>query len=138
MEIKMNGIDKSGESFFMTNDAILFFSGEFTEFSFRFEQGMYETQIHYNDVRMGAIASQITSDTVYSDADQKKHQSSASQAFVPGEFSAQMVSNAENVSILWGQHVICYMQLLFGFGMYFWLVKSIGAIRICLSGFWYV
>ena len=45
--------------------------------------------IHYDDVRMGAIASQITSprivySTVYSDADQRKHQSSASLAFVWG------------------------------------------------------
>ena len=44
---------------------------------------------HYNDVIMGAIASQITSLTfvcpiVYSDADQRKHQSSASLAFVRG------------------------------------------------------
>ena len=41
---------------------------------------------HYNDVIMGAIASQFTSlmivySTVYSDADQRKHQSSASLAF---------------------------------------------------------
>ena len=44
---------------------------------------------HYNDVIMGTIASQITSLTivysiVYSDADQTKHQSSASLAFVRG------------------------------------------------------
>ena len=44
---------------------------------------------HYNDVIMGAIASQITSltivfSTVYSDADQRKYQSSASLAFVRG------------------------------------------------------
>ena len=44
---------------------------------------------HYNDVIMGAIASQFTSltivySTVYSDADQRKHQSSASLAFVRG------------------------------------------------------
>ena len=44
---------------------------------------------HYNDAIMGAIASQITSltivySTVYSDADQRKHQSSASLAFVWG------------------------------------------------------
>ena len=44
---------------------------------------------HYNDVIMGAIASQITSltivySTVYSDAVQRKHQSSASLAFVRG------------------------------------------------------
>ena len=44
---------------------------------------------HYCDVIMGAIASQITSLTivysaVYSEADQRKHQSSASPAFVRG------------------------------------------------------
>ena len=43
--------------------------------------------LHYRDVIMTAIASQITSltivySTVYSDADQRKHQSSASLAFV--------------------------------------------------------
>ena len=43
----------------------------------------------YNDAIMGAVASQITSLTiiysiVYSDADQRKHQSSASLAFVRG------------------------------------------------------
>ena len=44
---------------------------------------------HYNDVIMGAIASQITSLTIvysidYSDGDQRKHKSSASLAFVQG------------------------------------------------------
>ena len=44
---------------------------------------------HYSDVIMGMIASQITSltivySTIYSDADQRKHQSSASLAFVRG------------------------------------------------------
>ena len=40
---------------------------------------------HYNDVIIGAIVSQITSLTiVYSDADQRKHQSSASLTFVRG------------------------------------------------------
>ena len=61
---------------------------------------------------MITIASQITSLTidyssVYSGADQRKHQSSASLAFVrgiPGEFPAQMASNAENVSIWWRHH----------------------------------
>ena len=47
------------------------------------------TKKHYNDVIMGAIESRITSlrivyPTVYSDADQRKHQSSASLAFVWG------------------------------------------------------
>ena len=67
---------------------------------------------HYNDAIMGAIASQITSltivySTVYSGADQRKHESSASLAFVrgihrgpvTGEFPAQMASNAENIFI---------------------------------------
>ena len=45
--------------------------------------------LHYYDVVMGAIASQITSltivySTVYSGADQRKHQSSMSLAFVRG------------------------------------------------------
>ena len=45
--------------------------------------------LHYTDVIMDEIASQITSltivySTVYSDADQRKHQSSASLAFVRG------------------------------------------------------
>ena len=45
--------------------------------------------VHYGDVIMGTIASQITSltivySTVYSDADQRKYQSSASLAFVRG------------------------------------------------------
>ena len=65
---------------------------------------------------MGAIASQITSltivySTVYSDADQRKHQISASLAFVragnspgTGEFPAQIASIAENVSIWWRHH----------------------------------
>ena len=44
---------------------------------------------HYSDVRMGTIASQINSlaivySAVYSGADQRKHQSSASLAFVRG------------------------------------------------------
>ena len=44
---------------------------------------------HYNDVLMSAMASQITSftivySTVYSDADQRQHQSSASLALVRG------------------------------------------------------
>ena len=44
---------------------------------------------HYSDVKMGTIASQITDvlivySTVCSDADQRKHQSSASLAFVRG------------------------------------------------------
>ena len=50
---------------------------------------MRQSRVHYGDVIMGAIASQITSliivySTVYSDADLRKHQSSASLGFVWG------------------------------------------------------
>ena len=52
---------------------------------------------HHNDVIMGAIASQITGltivySTVYSDADQRKHQSSVSLAFVRGIYWAPVNS----------------------------------------------
>ena len=52
--------------------------------------GSHQTsKLHYNDVIKGKIASQIISlaivySTVYSDADQRKHQSSAPLAFVRG------------------------------------------------------
>ena len=62
---------------------------------------------------MGPVASQITSltivySTVYSDADQRKHQSSASLAFV-----WQMASNAEIVSIWWRHHDERCKQMLY-------------------------
>ena len=55
------------------------------------------TVCHYSAVIMGAIASQITSltivySTVNSDADQRKHQSSASLAFVRGIHRRRMNS----------------------------------------------
>ena len=72
----------------------------FTKRSFRGDSVLYRLlpdhrlnkqvpYFHYDDVRMGAIASQITSlmivySIVYSDVDQRKHQSSASLAFVWG------------------------------------------------------
>ena len=66
---------------------------------------------------MGAIASQIASlaivySTFYSDADQRKHQSSASLAAVTREFPAQMASNAENVSIWWRHHAVPQYALI--------------------------
>ena len=56
------------------------------EFVTTWQSVMEQQQCHYNGVRMGAVASLITSLTivysiVYSDADQRKHQSSASLAF---------------------------------------------------------
>ena len=65
----------------------------------------WSSRMHYNDVIMGAMASQITNLTivysiVYAVADQRKHQRSASLDFVreftgAGAFHAQMASNAE-------------------------------------------
>ena len=68
---------------------------------------------HYDDIIMRVMASQIISlmivySTVYSGADQRKHQSSTSLAFVRGihrSFPAQMASNAENISIWWRHHM---------------------------------
>ena len=55
---------------------------------------------HYGDVKMGSIASQITSltivySTVYSDADQRKHQSSASLAFARGIYRYRWIPRTE-------------------------------------------
>ena len=63
--------------------------------------------VHYSDVIMSAMASQITGasivcSTICSGVD-KKHQSSASLGNPPvtGGFSSQTASHAENVSISW-------------------------------------
>ena len=58
---------------------------------------------------MGTMAFHITSltivySTVYSVADQRKHQSPVSLAFA-SEFPAQRASNAENVFIRWRHHL---------------------------------
>ena len=83
-------------------------------------QWIYSVVFHYNDVIMGATASQITSiaivySTVYSSADQRKHQSSASLAFVRGIHWWPVnsphkwpVYNADNVSIWWRHHVLFF------------------------------
>ena len=68
--------------------------------------------IHYNDVMMGAMASQVTSFTIvyltfYSGADQRKCQSSASLAFVRGIHWWPVNSPRKwpvNVSIWWRHH----------------------------------
>ena len=84
--------------------------------------------VHYSDVIMSVIASQITSLTIVyltvnSGADQRKHQSSASVAYVWGIAGDrwQRASNAENVSIWWRHHgslitwsrlLQCHLQIL--------------------------
>ena len=70
---------------------------------------------HYSDVIMGAMASQITSLTiVYSTVNSRRRSTKTSKAgvtglcegnsAVTGEFPAQMVSNAEDISIWWRHH----------------------------------
>ena len=75
---------------------------------------------------MSTMASQITGvsivcSTVGSGADQRKHQSSTSLAFVrgihTGEFPAQKASNVENVSIWWGHYVDAIMCIYIYFIM---------------------
>ena len=72
---------------------------------------------HYTDVTMSELVSQITSLTivysaVYSGKDQGKRQSSASLAFVTGEFPAQRASNAEIFSIWWRHHLTVVAAML--------------------------
>ena len=69
-------------------------------------------KLHYNDVTMSTMASQITSltivySTVYSGADQRKHRSSTSLAFVRGIHRWPANSpHREIVSIWWRHHVL--------------------------------
>ena len=70
---------------------------------------------------MNKMASQITGvlivyPTVCSGADQRKHQSPTSLAFVGnsqvvGEFPAQRANNAEIVSIWWRHHILYLNQI---------------------------
>ena len=71
--------------------------------------------IHYDDVIMGAMMSQITSltivySTVCSGAGQSKHQAPRHWPLC-GELPVQVASNAENVSIGWHHHVDAYIPL---------------------------
>ena len=76
---------------------------------------MLYTSIHYNDVIMSAMASQITSLAIVYSTVYSRHRSKQTSKLrvtglcmgnspVTGEFPAQMASNAENVSIWWRHH----------------------------------
>ena len=77
-----------------------------SEFTEKFEVHSYLRSVtvatcHYIDVIMTTMASQITSltivySTVYSDADQRKHQSSASLAFVWGIHRGRWISRTND------------------------------------------
>ena len=76
--------------------------------------GLHSFPIHYSDVIMGAMASQITSlkiifSTVYSGKSKKSSKLPATgictgNSPVTGEFPAQRARNTENVSIWWRHH----------------------------------
>ena len=72
--------------------------------------GKISVRYHHSDVIMSVMASQITDVLfVYSRANQRKHQSSASPALwreltSPVNSPAQMASNAEIISIWWRHH----------------------------------
>ena len=84
---------------------------------------------HYSEAIMGTMASRITGltivySTVYSGADQRKHQSCvtgicAENSPVTGEFPAQMASDAENVSIWWRHHDDTNLQNIFTVTIFF-------------------
>ena len=75
---------------------------------------------HHCDVTMGTMGSKITRltiaySTVYSDTNQRKHQSSAPLTFVGGThrwIPTQRANNAENVSIWWRHHRFVWGKLL--------------------------
>ena len=79
---------------------------------------IFKCSLYYNDARMGARASQITSltivySTVYAGRSKKTSKLRITglcvgNSPVTGEFPTQMSSNAENVSIWWRHH---YLQL---------------------------
>ena len=87
---------------------------------------------------MGTTASQITSLTivywtVYSGADQRKQQSSASLAFVTGEFPAQRASNVENAPIWWRYYDVEILWSMFTSGKRFIMVLlCYGLYLVCV------
>ena len=80
-----------------------------------------QSRFHYDDVIMGAMASQITSLTiVYSTVHSgqinenitaPRHWPLGLTSSVTDEFPAQMASNAENDSIWWRHHVLGFVGL---------------------------
>ena len=97
--------------------------------------------VHYDDVIMSPLASQITSLTivywiVYSDADKKKTSKLRVTGLCvgnspgTGEFPAQMASYAENVSIWWRHHEWC---IQFALLEWYWLAHH----GVGISYLWY-
>ena len=84
-------------------------------FTCNYIHDMYTVAFYYNDVIMSAMASQITSLTIVYPTDFPRRRSKKTWKLrvtgpregnspMTGEFPAQRVSNAENVSIWWRYH----------------------------------
>ena len=87
---------------------------------------------YYSDVIMGAIASQITSlmivySTVYSDEDQRKHQSSTSLAFVRG-IHQWLVNSLHKGPVMWKMFpfddIIMHFHLVHGLAWGTWQARN--------------
>ena len=109
--------------------------------------------VHYCDVIMGAVASQITSltivySTVYSDADQRKKSklrvTGLCEGNSPGtgEFPAQMASNTENASIWWRHHDSCKwpmsLCIIFSRLCYCFHVTNTDEVRPGANSYWWL
>ena len=108
----------------------------------------YPVPTHYTDVIISAKTSQITGvsmvcSAVCSGADQRKHQSSATLAFVRGIhrwFPSQRASNAENVFIWWRHHARNTSPQRLKYGKYlqvrrtsyFWALRSVQTVTCVL------
>ena len=97
----------------------------------------WSLQWRHNDYDGAIITSlPIAYSTVYSGADQSKHQSSPSLALcaknspVTGEFPTQRASNAENVSIRWRHHVYGKLPLMLGQR---WAIKSSRTVYVSIN-----
>ena len=111
--------------------------------------------LHYDDVIMGGIASQITSLTiVYSNRLFRRRSKKTSKLRVTGlcagnslgtgEFPAQMTSYVENVSIWWRHHAICRCPSTKyraeftndNFAQYFWSDDALNSFSHCEVYMW--
>ena len=127
---KMAAISQTTSSKCIFMNEMLFFSFRLKSFVpsvkltknhhwFKHWLGAEQTASHYNDVIMGAIASQITSFTIVNSYRLFRRRSKktsklrvtglcAGNSPGTGEFAAQMASFAENVSIWWRHHAITW------------------------------
>ena len=103
---------------------------------------------HYNDVIMTTMVSHITSltvvySTVYSDADQRKHQSSASLAFVWGIHRDRWISRTKgqlrgkSFHLMTSSWITTTRKLIWGAHQLWWNVLSGDWYGVLFSFSWY-